>query len=136
MQLLAATILTFMFCIHLLIGSASQSGHLPALIFGASPVVALVPLALSWMFGGWLYSRLPPVVPIHWGLHGEPDGFGGRFVGAFILPIVLTVISGVMYALTRQAPLLLVSLFLLAMQVVMSRIQLRYVPPADQTPRP
>jgi uncharacterized membrane protein len=128
MQLLCGTILAFMFCIHLVIGSAAATGKLPTLIFGASPVLGLVPLVLSWMYGGWLYSRLPSVVPIHWGLHGEPDGFAGRAGGAFMLPAIMTVMSGVMLALTRQAPIILVTLFLFALQVVVSRIQLRYTP--------
>jgi uncharacterized membrane protein len=124
--LMFATILTFMFCIHLLVGSSSATGHLPAMLFGASPVIGLVPLLLSWLFGAWVYGRLPERVPIHWGLHGEVDGWGNRFVGAFLLPIMLTVISGVMLALSREAPVILITGFLFALQVVMSRIQLGY----------
>jgi uncharacterized membrane protein len=119
-------ILGFMLCIHLLVGYSARTSHLPTLIFSASPLIGLIPVALSWAYGAWLYSRLPERVPIHWGLHGEVDGWGNRFTGAFLLPILVTVLSGAMLAIAREAPVILMSGFLFALQLVLGRIQLSY----------
>lgn len=128
LHLMLFTILGFMFCVHLVIGYSASTGRLPQPFFGADPVWAVVVAILSWGFAGWLYTRLPEVVPIHWGLNGEVDGVAGRAVGAFVLPVMLTVIGGLMLALSRDAPVLLVGGFMLALQVVLAQLQLRYRP--------
>lgn len=35
------------------------------------------------------YPRLPERVPVHWGIHGEPDRWGGRFEGAVLFPFIM-----------------------------------------------
>lgn len=63
----------------------------------------LLLLAFSWGFGGWLWTRLPEAVPVHWDWHMQPNGWGGRGLGAFLLPAVATAL----YLLLGQAvPLL------------------------------
>ena len=34
------------------------------------------------------YPHLPEEVPIHFDIHGRPDGYTGRFAGAFVLPLL------------------------------------------------
>jgi len=46
------------------------------------------------------WNRLPVRIPIHFGLDGRPDGWGGRFEGLVLLPLIA---MGV-YALLRVAP--------------------------------
>ena len=36
----------------------------------------------------YLYPRMPERVAIHWGLSGEADGYGSRFMGLFLIPII------------------------------------------------
>lgn len=36
-----------------------------------------------------VYDRLPPEVPIHWNLRGEPDGYGSRLFAALFGPLLL-----------------------------------------------
>jgi len=52
---------------------------------------------LSWMVAALSFltalvalPMLPEVIPVHWNLVGEPDGFSGRLVGAFGLPVIIT----------------------------------------------
>lgn len=45
-------------------------------------------IVLSLAAGGVLYSHLPERVPVHWNFSGEVDGYGGRFTGAFGIPLV------------------------------------------------
>lgn len=35
-----------------------------------------------------LWDRLPDRIPVHFDLHGVPDGFASRLVGAFLLPAI------------------------------------------------
>jgi uncharacterized membrane protein len=126
LQPLALVTLSFMFVVQLITGYAFLHGGLQTAVFGGSPLLALLPLALGWGYAGWLFTRLPERVPMHWGLNGEVDRYGGRAEGAFLLPGIFTLIAGVMFAISRQAPLLLVTGFFLALQVCISLVQLRW----------
>jgi uncharacterized membrane protein len=51
----------------------------------------ILPLAvLAAMFAGaaWSWPRVPDRLPIHWNAAGEVDGYGGKFVGLMLLPLV------------------------------------------------
>lgn len=54
---------------------------------GINPVLLGV-ILLSLAAGAVLYNYLPERVPIHWNLQGEVDGYGGRFMGGFGLPLM------------------------------------------------
>ena len=43
-----------------------------------------------------VYSRLPERVPVHWGISGEPNRFGSRIEGAFLLPLIMVVLYLIM----------------------------------------
>lgn len=47
-------------------------------------------LLLSAMFAlaAWTWHLAPARVPVHWGLDGRPDRFGGRFEGVFLQPLL------------------------------------------------
>jgi uncharacterized membrane protein len=50
------------------------------------------------------YSRLPERVPVHWGWSGEPDRFGTRLEGAWLLPAVMVGVWLVTRALPKLDP--------------------------------
>jgi uncharacterized membrane protein len=54
---------------------------------GLNPVLLGI-ILLSLVVGAILYSHLPERVPIHWNVYGEIDGYGGRFTGAFGIPLL------------------------------------------------
>ena len=54
---------------------------------GINPVLLGI-ILLSLVAGAVLYSHLPERVPVHWNLRGEVDGYGGRFTGAFAIPLL------------------------------------------------
>lgn len=60
--------------------------------------VALV--VLSWMMSAVLYSRLPARMATHFDLAGSPDRWDPRYVGAFILPVLMLLTL----AIARWAP--------------------------------
>lgn len=48
----------------------------------------LMILAATFLAAFLIYPHLPEQVPIHWNIHGEADGYGSRFFGAFFLPLL------------------------------------------------
>src|SRR5512139_2743363 len=51
-----------------------------------------------------VYRRLPDPMVIHWNASGEPDGYGSRLFGAFVLPVVMLFIWGLMAAVPKLDP--------------------------------
>lgn len=43
----------------------------------------LLLIALSLAAGWFVYPHLPPRIPVHWGLNGQPNGYGPPWMGAF-----------------------------------------------------
>lgn len=52
----------------------------------------------------WAYPQLPPRMPTHWNFHGEADGYSGRFVGAFVMPLAILALAGIAHVLPRIDP--------------------------------
>jgi uncharacterized membrane protein len=48
------------------------------------------------LFSLAVYPRLPDQVPIHWGLSGDPDRFGSRVEGAFLMPALMIAVLAIM----------------------------------------
>jgi uncharacterized membrane protein len=51
------------------------------LVQGALIVAMFIVAAACW-------SHVPERMPIHWNLQGEVDGYGGKFVGLLLMPLV------------------------------------------------
>lgn len=66
----------------------------------ASLLVWLGTLLLSAVLWAWLPDR----VPIHWNIHGQPDGFVGRLAGALLAPGMLFATIALMLALPAMSP--------------------------------
>lgn len=56
---------------------------------------------LSWIVAILALPHLPEVIPIHWGLHGEPNGFADRFTGMLGLPVIATILMAVLLVMPR-----------------------------------
>lgn len=56
----------------------------------------LFPIAAAWVFSAVVYSRLPEQVPVHWDWSGQPDRWGSRVEGAFLLPAIALVLWGLL----------------------------------------
>ena len=53
-------------------------------------------IAGAWLFSIAVYSRLPDRVAVHWGISGEPNRFGSRAEGAFLIPALMVVLYLIM----------------------------------------
>ncbi len=63
-------------------------------------------ILLAAMFGAALaaWPNAPNRIPVHWGLAGQPDRFGGRFEGLLLLPLVALGLYVLMLVLPRIDP--------------------------------
>lgn len=52
-----------------------------------------------------VYPSLPPVMQVHFGLNGRPNGFMGSLEGAFILPFITLIILLIFTAIPHIDPL-------------------------------
>jgi uncharacterized membrane protein len=64
--------------------------------------VALVCIQILVAF--YLYPMMPERMAVHWGLSGEADGYGSRFLGLFLIPIISLLFLPFMLALPRLDP--------------------------------
>lgn len=49
-----------------------------------------------------VYRRLPAIMAVHWDLDGNPDGWMPRGVGAFLTPVSMLVVAGVLRDVGRR----------------------------------
>jgi immunity protein, SdpI family len=64
----------------------------------------LIIIAAMFAAAVWSWSRVPDRMPTHWNIRGEVDGFGGKFTGLLLMPLVTLGIYGLMLALPRFDP--------------------------------
>jgi uncharacterized membrane protein len=67
-------------------------------LLGALFVVAA--FALTAVF----YDRLPQLVPTHWNLHGQADGFTPKPWGPFVTPLGMTAVFALFVAIPAMSP--------------------------------
>lgn len=56
--------------------------------------LAIVFLIIGWWVALGAYPRLPEKIPVHFGISGEPDNWGGRWM-IFLMPVIATLIVAV-----------------------------------------
>ena len=70
-------------------------------------------LLLAGMFGlaAWSWPPAPERIPVHWGLHGQVDRYGGRAVMAAIYALTMSWIHGRPLAIHVWVPAIVGALF-------------------------
>ena len=58
-------------------------------------------IAAMFAVAAWAWPQVPDQIPIHWNIHGEVDGYGGKFIGLLLLPMI---VAGI-YCLMIVVPL-------------------------------
>jgi len=61
-------------------------------------------IAGAWLFSIAVYSRLPGRVVVHWNMYGEPDRYGSRVEGAFLLPALMVALYLILQWYPSRAP--------------------------------
>ena len=49
------------------------------------PIILII---LSFLLGAVVWNMLPDQIATHWGASGEADGYGGKFMGLFLFPLI------------------------------------------------
>lgn len=62
-------------------------------------------VAATLLASALLYPRMPERMPIHWNAAGEVDGYGSRFTGLFLTPLVMVGMVLLMLAIPAIDPL-------------------------------
>jgi uncharacterized membrane protein len=67
-------------------------------------LVSLALIGMALAVSAWLYPALPDVIPTHWNIKGEADGFGPKGVAAWLLPTVALGLLGFMGLIPWLSP--------------------------------
>lgn len=70
-----------------------------------SEIIVLFLVALSFIAGIFIYSRMPEQMASHWNSSGQVDGYMSRFWGVFLLPIIFLVMAVLFIIIPRIDPL-------------------------------
>ena len=54
-----------------------------------SRIISFIIVVAAFAVSVFVFPHVPARMPTHWGLAGTPDGFNGRAVGTFLLPVVM-----------------------------------------------
>jgi len=76
----------------------------PINISWKTEIVPLLVIAASFVFGFYFYQNFPEKVITHWDFAGNPNGYSGKFFGAFGLPIMFLGFYGLFLALPLIDP--------------------------------
>jgi uncharacterized membrane protein len=60
--------------------------------FDWKELIPLTVIVLLFAAAFWLYPTMPARMPVHWDAHGDIDGYGNRFIGLFLIPIITAAI--------------------------------------------
>lgn len=61
-------------------------------------------IAIGFAVSLAVFPQLPERVPTHWNAAGEADGYGSRAFGAFVIPVVMLFLFGLMHVLPHIDP--------------------------------
>lgn len=64
--------------------------------------ISLTAIAITALLSVIFYPMLPDMIPIHWGLSGQPDNFAPKLQALVLMPLGALLLYGILYA----APLL------------------------------
>jgi uncharacterized membrane protein len=51
-------------------------------------IISLLFIAAAFIFAIISWNRVPARLPIHWNAAGQPDGYGGKFEGLLLTPLI------------------------------------------------
>ncbi len=64
--------------------------------FAKKELFPLVVIIAMFFIAFFLYPKMPQKMPVHWNFNGEIDGYGSRFTGLFLMPIIALAVFGIM----------------------------------------
>jgi len=68
-------------------------------------IILTILIAATFIAGMVLYSQFPDRVVSHWNAAGEADGYMGKFLGIFLLPLVMVGVFLIYFVIPKVDPL-------------------------------
>ena len=65
-------------------------------------ILSCIVLLSPMIFGVIVWNKLPESMPIHWGVHGEVNGWSSKPFAVFVLPLLILAIHGVCIFASRK----------------------------------
>ena len=65
-------------------------------------ILSCIVLLSPMIFGMIVWNKLPESMPIHWGVHGEVNGWSSKPFAVFVLPLLILAIHGVCIFASRK----------------------------------
>ena len=65
-------------------------------------ILSCIILVAPMIFGMIVWNKLPESMPIHWGVHGEVNGWSSKPFAVFVLPLLILAIHGVCIFASRK----------------------------------
>lgn len=66
--------------------------------------VSAVFVAIAVGVGLWLWPHMPARVPVHWGVHGQANGYASRLWGVAMWPLVIATLAALTVLLPAISP--------------------------------
>ena len=65
-------------------------------------ILSCIILVAPMIFGMIVWNKLPESMPIHWGVHGEVNGWSSKPFAVFVLPLLILAVHGVCIFASRK----------------------------------
>lgn len=65
-------------------------------------ILSCIILVAPMIFGMIVWNKLPESMPIHWGVHGEVNGWSSKPFAVFVLPLLILAIHGIGIFVSRK----------------------------------
>ncbi|GAC1413300.1 MAG: SdpI family protein [Gemmatimonadaceae bacterium] len=66
--------------------------------------IPLLVVVAAFVASAMVYPRLPAMIPTHWNMDGQPDGWSGRAFGAWLFPVLMLGMWGLLRVLPAIDP--------------------------------
>ncbi len=108
-------------------------------------LIFLVLVFASLIINVWFFPQLPDKIASHWNIRGEVDGYSSKFLGLFLMPLIL-IITGLLFIIIPKIDplkenigkfkkyydtftvLMFVFIFLLHLQIVLWNLNIKITP--------
>jgi uncharacterized membrane protein len=69
-------------------------------------IAGVVTVGLMLGMAAWAWAQIPPgaLVPVHWGIDGQPDGYASKELALLFIPGLTVFIAGLLFLLPRFEP--------------------------------
>jgi uncharacterized membrane protein len=72
---------------------------------GTALTVSAIVVVAMFALSAWAWGRIAgDRIPVHWGINGQPDGYGGKFEGLLLVPLITVGIAVLFTVIPRIEP--------------------------------